>query len=206
MTAAPSETPQPFHRHDISDPAFWERSFDQRDEVFAELRAEPGLSWHSPIDSPFPHDEPGYWAVTRHADVKSVSMQSDLFVSSRGIAIDPMPAEIQRSTTFFLTMDPPEHTRYRKLISAAFTPRQVRRIQEQIQSNAAEIVDHLLDRLRIDGEVDFVAECASKLPMRTISDMIGIDPDHRDRIAERRRLFRAPPTTNTPPWRTARCI
>lgn len=184
MTAAhQSLTPYPFHRHDISSPAFWAHDFRARESVFAELRAEPGLSWHPPVDTVFPHDEKGYWAVTKHADVKYVSQHSELFISSRGIAIDPLPAEIQRATTFFLTMDPPEHTRYRRLISSAFTPRQVRRIEEQIRSNASEIVDDLLVKLRSGQEVDFVADCAAKLPMRTISDMIGIDPAHRETVA-----------------------
>jgi cytochrome P450 len=182
-TTHPARTPHPFHHHDISAHEFWDSDFRTRDEVFADLRAEPGLTWHAPVDSVFPHEEQGYWAVTKHADVKYVSQHSELFISSQGISIDPMPAEIQRTTTFFLTMDPPEHTRYRRLISAAFTPRQVRRIEEQIQSNAAEIVDELLAKLRSNKQADFVADCAGKLPMRTISDMIGIDPDVRDTIA-----------------------
>jgi cytochrome P450 len=183
MTVTDSSAARPYHAHNISAPAFWTGDFASRDTVFAELRAEPGLSWHPPMESPFPHEEKGYWAVTKHADLRHISMHSELFVSSKGISIDPLPAEIQRTTTFFLTMDPPEHTRYRRLISSAFTPRQVRRIQEQIQSNAAEIVDDLLAKLLTGQEVDFVADCAAKLPMRTISDMIGIDPDDRERIA-----------------------
>ncbi|WP_205781699.1 hypothetical protein [Mycobacterium alsense] len=78
-------------------------------------------------------------------------MNSDIFVSSEGISIEPMPAEIQRATAFFLTMDPPEHTRYRRLISAAFTPRQVRRIEQQIRGNSRQIVDHLIAVLQ-DGK------------------------------------------------------
>lgn len=156
--------------------------FQERDSVFAELRAEDGLTWHEPFNSPFPHEETGFWAVTKHADVKYVSMNSDMFVSSEGISIEPMPAEIQRATAFFLTMDPPEHTRYRRLISAAFTPRQVRKIEQQIRDNAREIVDHLIAVLQDGQEIDFVAECACKLPMHTISDMIGIDRSDRDTI------------------------
>lgn len=184
MNGAPqAHDVRPFYRHDISAQSFWAGDFATRDRVFADLRAEPGLTWHAPVESVFPHDEQGYWAVTRHADIRYVSQRSDLFISSRGIAIDPLPAEIQRTTTFFLTMDPPEHTRYRRLISSAFTPRQVRRIEEQIRSNARQIVDDLLVKLRTGTEVDFVTDCAAKLPMQTISDMIGIEPDRREAIA-----------------------
>ena len=173
----------PYHDLNISDSAFWDKDFRTREDTFAALRAEPGLSWHPPVESMFPHEEPGYWAVTRHTDIQYVSRHHELFCSGMGISMDPMPAEIQRAISFFLTMDPPEHTRYRKLISMAFTPKQVRRIESQIRTNAAEIVDELLADLHAHGTVDFAATYAKKLPMRTISDMIGIDPADRDAVA-----------------------
>ena len=168
---------------DISDPSFWDNSFRVRDDTFARLRAEQGLTWHTPMPGPFPHEETGYWAATRHADIKYVSQHHELFCSSQGVSVDPMPAEIQRNISFFLTMDPPEHTRYRKLISATFTPRQIRRIEAQIRANSRDIVDGLLAALRRGEPVDFVATCSGKLPMRTISDMIGIDPADQEAVA-----------------------
>lgn len=172
-----------YHRLDISDPEFWARDFGARDEVFAELRAEPGLTWHAPPPAVFPHSEPGYWAVTRHHDIAFISRHPELFTSTLGISMDPMPIEVQRPTTFFLTMDPPQHTRYRRLISSAFTPKQVRRIESQIRANASEIVGEFVARLRSGETVDFVDSVARKLPMRTISDMIGIDPGNQDAVA-----------------------
>ncbi|PRC53378.1 cytochrome P450, partial [Mycobacterium sp. ITM-2017-0098] len=80
----------------------------------------------------FPMEEPGYWAVTRRADIAYVSQRPELFTSERGVALDPMPAGVQRFASFFLTMDPPQHSTYRRLISSAFTPRNVRQIEEQI--------------------------------------------------------------------------
>ena len=76
----------------------------------------------------------------------------------QGVALNPMPAEIQRFASFFLTMDPPQHTVYRRLISSAFTPRNVRQIEEQIHRNAVAIVDDLVGA----GEVDFVAACSAR--------------------------------------------
>lgn len=180
---SPPTSPHPYHPIDISTPSFWDKTFDIRDESFARLRAEDGLSWHRPIPAIFPHEETGYWAATRHADVKYVSQHSELFGSSEGVSVDPMPAEIQRGISFFLTMDPPEHTRYRRLISSAFTPRQIRRIEEQIRANARDVVDRLIADLRSGDPVDFVASCSGKLPMRTISDMIGIDPAGQQAVA-----------------------
>jgi cytochrome P450 len=180
---SPPASPRPYHSLDISAPGFWDKSFRTRDDTFAALRREDGLSWHRPIPAVFPHQETGYWAATRHADIKFISQHSDLFCSNQGVSVDPMPAEIQQTMTFFLAMDPPEHTRYRRLISAAFTPRQVRRIEDQIRANARDIVDGLLTELRSGDRIDFVARCSGILPMRTISDMIGIDPADQAAVA-----------------------
>ena len=103
----------------------------------------------------FPMEEPGYWALTRRADIAYVSQHPELFTSAQGVALDPMPAEIQRYASFFLSMDPPQHTVYRRLISSAFTPRNVRQIENQIHLNSGAIVDDLVDA----GDIDFVAAC-----------------------------------------------
>ncbi|XTP36843.1 cytochrome P450 [Mycobacterium sp. TJFP1] len=155
---------------DITSHDFWSRPFAQRDESFARLRAGDGLSWHAPFPSLFPMEEPGYWAVTRRADIAYVSQHPELFTSERGVALDPMPAEVQRFASFFLTMDPPQHTTYRRLISSAFTPRNVRQIEEQIQRNAVAIVDDLVGA----GDINFVADCSARLPMLTIMEMLGV--------------------------------
>ena len=184
MTVDAPTSPRPFHRLDISAPEFWKNDFRTRDDTFAALRAEDGLSWHPPTPSIFPHAETGFWAVTRHSDIQHVSRNHELFCSSQGVSMDPMPAEIQRAMTFFLAMDPPEHTRYRRLINIAFTPRQIRLIEDQIRTSAREIVDELVADLEANGTVDFAAEYSRKMPMRTISDMIGVAPEDREKIAD----------------------
>jgi cytochrome P450 len=89
------------------------------------------------------------------------------FTSAQGVALDPMPAEVERIAMFFLMMDPPEHTVYRRLIRAAFTPRNVRRIEEQIHKNGGAVV----------------AACSARLPMMTITEMLGVPPSHREAVA-----------------------
>jgi len=155
---------------DITSHGFWSQPFAARDETFAQLRAGEGLSWHRPFPSMFPIEEPGYWALTRRADIVFVSQHPELFTSAQGIALDPMPAEIQHFASFFLTMDPPHHTVYRRLISSAFTPRNVRQIEEQIHRNAVSIVDDLVGA----GDIDFVEACSARLPMLTIMEMLGV--------------------------------
>jgi cytochrome P450 len=164
---------------DITSHDFWSQPFAQRDETFARLRAGDGLTWHAPFPSLFPMEEPGYWAVTRRADIAYVSQHPELFTSERGVALDPMPAEVQRFASFFLTMDPPQHSTYRRLISSAFTPRNVRQIEEQIHRGAVSIVDDLVGA----GDIDFVADCAARLPMLTIMEMLGVPAADQPAVA-----------------------
>ena len=165
---------------DITSHDFWSQPFAVRDETFAQLRAGEGLSWHRPFPSMFPIEEPGYWALTRRADIAFVSQHPELFTSAQGVALDPMPAEIQHFASFFLTMDPPQHTVYRRLISSAFTPRNVRQIEEQIHNSAVSIVDDLVGA----GDVDFVEACSARLPMLTIMEMLGVPKADQPAVAK----------------------
>jgi cytochrome P450 len=165
---------------DITSHHFWGQTFDERDETFAQLRAADGLTWHRPLPSLFDMEEPGFWALTRRADIAYVSTHPELFTSTQGVALDPMPAEVQRFASFFLTMDPPQHTVYRRLISSAFTPRNVRRIEEQIHDTAVAVVDDLVGA----GEIDFVSACSARLPMLTIMNMLGVPPSEQPGVAK----------------------
>lgn len=180
VTVASSSPAREYSPVDITSHDFWTRPFDQRDETFAGLRAGDGLSWHPPLSSLFDLEEPGFWALTRREDIVFASQHPELFTSAQGIALDPMPAEFQRIATFFLMMDPPEHTRYRALISAAFTPRHLREIEEQIHANAVRIVDDLVGV----GDVDFVEACSARLPMTTIMDMLGVPAADQPAVAK----------------------
>ena len=136
---------------DITSHDFWSQPFTVRDETFAQLRRGEGLTRHRPFASMFPMEEPGYWALTRRADIANVSQHPELFTSARAVALDPMPAEVQHIASFFLTMDPPQHTTYRRLISSAFTPRHVRENEEQIQKSAVRVVDDLVGARDVDS-------------------------------------------------------
>lgn len=171
--------PREYSPYDITSHDFWSQPFAVRDQTFAALRAADGLSWHRPLPSLFDVEEPGFWAVTRRADIVFVSQHPELFTSAQGVALDPMPAEVQRVASFFLTMDPPQHTTYRRLISSAFTPRNVRQIEEQIHQSAVAIVDDLVGA----GEVDFVAACSARLPMLTIMKMLGVPEADQPAVA-----------------------
>ena len=160
---------------DISSNAFWAQTFEQREESFARLRREAPVSWHPPTEFPFPHEEEGFWAIVRHDDINTVSRQTQRFGSGYGTSLDAFPLDMQKSLSFFLAMDAPEHPRFRELVSSAFTRKQIALIDDQIRTAAREIVEGL----RGAGEVDFMERCASLLPMRTINDMLGVPESER---------------------------
>ncbi|MHA7649228.1 cytochrome P450 [Mycobacterium sp. ML4] len=167
---------------DLSSPEFWTTTAEVRERSFAVLRAERPVSWHSPVkdtlmDDP---DDPGYWAVTRRSDIVAVSRNNDVFRSGKGVMFASIPEDLLEASQSFLAMDPPRHTKLRKLVSAAFTPRQVRRIEESIQANAKTIVAELREA---GSGVDFVEHCAKELPIRTLSDMVGIPESERQQVA-----------------------
>jgi cytochrome P450 len=181
----PSLTPSATRDYDpvdLSSRAFWTTTASEREESFAVLRAERPVSWHRPVEDslmPDPSD-PGYWAVTRHADIVAVSRDSETFLSGKGVLFETVPEELLEASQSFLAMDPPRHTTLRKLAHAAFTPRQVRRIEESIKANARAIVGELRDAGR---GADFVEHCARELPIRTLSDMVGIPESERAQVA-----------------------
>ncbi|ORV94316.1 cytochrome [Mycobacterium interjectum] len=182
VTAGISGGSRAYDAIDLSSRAFWSTSPAERERSFAVLRAERPVSWHRPVEDalmPDP-DDPGYWAVTRRADIVAVSRNNEVFLSGKGVMFENIPVELLEASQSFLAMDPPRHTILRKLAHAAFTPRQVRRIEDSIQANAKTIVEEL----RAAGSgADFVDRCAKELPIRTLSDMVGIPESERQRVA-----------------------
>jgi cytochrome P450 len=167
---------------DLSSRAFWSTMAAERERSFAVLRAERPVSWHPPVEDALMDDpdDHGYWAVTRRSDIVTVSRNNEVFLSGRGVMFENVPEELLEAAQSFLAMDPPRHTKLRKLVSAAFTPRQVRQIEDSIKANAERIVEEL----RSAGSgADFVDHCAKELPIRTLSDMVGIPESERQHVA-----------------------
>jgi cytochrome P450 len=162
----------------VSPLSFWAATAEERGESFRILRAERPLSWHPPLEgSVMPHEQEGLWAVVRHEDIVRVSKDPQTFSSAQGgVLQEEMPDDIVEATHSFLGMDAPRHTRLRKLVSSAFTPRRVAKIEQQIRDEARRIVDDLIDA----GDCDFVAQVSRRLPMWTIFDMLGVPPERQE--------------------------
>jgi methyl-branched lipid omega-hydroxylase len=146
-----------------------------REGIFAKLRAERPVSFHEepepPTDIGFDLPQgPGFWAVTRYADVMQVSRDPDTFHSAPTISITDMIPEVAEWLGSMINMDAPKHTKLRLIVNRGFTPRQVARIEQSVREQAKEIVD----RVAPMGECDFVSEIAASLPLQIICDMMGI--------------------------------
>ncbi|PJE01825.1 MAG: cytochrome [Mycobacterium sp.] len=180
-TAAETRAGRPYDPADLSSLPFWSLTAAERERVFAELRAQRPISWHRPVENGLfedPNDQ-GFWAVVRHADVVDVTRRHQDFLSGQGIVFESLPPELLDAGQGFIAMDPPRHTKIRRLLTAAFTPKQMARIEERIIANARRIVDDIAAK----GRVDFVAEVAALLPMHNICDMVGIPEHHRNLVA-----------------------
>jgi cytochrome P450 len=165
---------------DLSDLEFWGRPWEEREGAFVTLRRERPLAHFDEPDfgdSPIPMPPgPGFWAVTRHADIAHVSRHPETFLSGPGaVSIADLPQEMVDYFGGMISTDNPRHARLRRIVSTAFSPRVVRSIEDGIQRRA----DRIIDRVSPLGECDFVTEVAAPLPLEVICDMMGIAPaDH----------------------------
>lgn len=125
---------------------------------------------------------PGFWVVTRYADVQRVSRDTATFSSWLGGIMIPDPDSpelLDGARHMMLYMDPPQHTRYRQLVNRGFTPRSAATWTDRIEALAAQIVDEVVER----GECDLVADLAGELPSYVIAELMGIP------LADGRRLY-----------------
>ncbi|MGW0943691.1 cytochrome P450 [Streptomyces sp. NPDC002623] len=151
---------------------------------FAELRVAEPVRWIPQSDNVAGFEDEGYWAVTRHADVKYVSTHPEIFSSYLNTAIIRFNEHIERASIdaqrlIMLNMDPPEHTRVRQIVQRGFTPRAIRGLEERLRERATAIVAGALAQ---GGSFDFVTSVASELPLQAIAELIGVPQEDRSKI------------------------
>jgi cytochrome P450 len=172
----------------LSTKDFWWATADERERSFAILRRERPITWQPPFEDQLIEvpDDYGYWAITTHRHLVEVTRRPEDFRSAPSILMENLPVQVIDAAQSIIAMDPPRHTALRRLLASAFTPKQMRRIEDQINANATRVVDNLIQKAKesADGTVDFVAECASLLPMHNINDMMGIPDGQRQEAAE----------------------
>jgi cytochrome P450 len=143
-------------------------------EIFAFLRRERPVWWQ---DMP---DEPGYWAVLRHADVMHVARHPLLFSAARGgVVLENLdPEQLAMMQDMILSMDPPRHVEYRRNVAPHFKARVMAGIEDQIRAQCRSIMADAAQR----GEVDFVHDVCAPLPTQIIGELVGIPEDDRSNI------------------------
>lgn len=153
-------------------------------EEFTLLRETAPVRWVEQPHNAAGFEDEGYWAVTRHVDVKDVSVRSkDDFSSAENSAIirfgpDITREEIEVQRLILLNMDPPEHTKQRAIVAKGFTPRAVAKLEAALQERAERIVAEAKEK----GSGDFVADVACELPLQAIAELLGVPQEDRDKI------------------------
>jgi cholest-4-en-3-one 26-monooxygenase len=140
------------------------------------------LRRHDPVHWQEEEGGPGFWAVTRYEDCVTVNRDYERFSSAaRGTMPFEMPDEdIAQQGLMMLNMDPPLHTRYRRLVNKGFTPRMVRDLEESIHR----VTDSVIDQVIEAGEADFVTDLSAELPLQVIAELLGVPQEDRHRMFE----------------------
>ena len=149
-------------------------------EWFTWLRANDPVHFH-----PEP-DGPGFWVITKLEDVMMCSRDFTTFSSAAALGgvvglpdVDRGADDVSEVTgSLMLFMDPPAHTRYRRLVNRGFTPRMIAKMEDHIRELTNGILDEAIPR----GEVDFVVDVAAELPLEVIAELIGVPREDRHKI------------------------
>jgi len=158
----------------LHDPATYARGFPY--EAFRELRDRDPVSHHD-----HPAWDHGYWVVSRHADVQRVSRDWNGFQNAPNPFLpDTEDISDEGTSLLLISLDPPEHTKLRKLISSGFTPRRINDLAGHVKARVDAVIDAVADR----GECDLVRDVALWLPLHAIADLVGVPEADRKQVFE----------------------
>jgi cytochrome P450 len=147
-------------------------------ELLRRLRQEAPVTR---VDEPALHGQPagpGFWLVLRHADVEGVLRDPATYSSWLGATQVRDAADLDWVRRMMLNMDPPDHSRLRRLLSRSFTPRAVAALTDAIAAAAARLVDRMIDGAD-EGVCDFAKDVAADLPLLTLADVLGVPAEDR---------------------------
>ncbi|MGY1941257.1 cytochrome P450 [Nocardia gipuzkoensis] len=169
---------------DFTDPALWETRNPV--EEFAQLRRTAPVWWNEQSDeSSGGFRDGGYWVVSRHEDIKEISRKSGLFSSQRKGAVIRLPGlitldQIELTGALLVNMDPPKHTKIRRIISKGFSPRAV----EGLRAALADRAERIARSAKQQGGGDFVEQVACELPLQAIAELLGVPQEDRRKLFE----------------------
>ncbi len=158
---------------DIYSPDVFARSMPH--DVFARLRREAPVSWQRETDG-----GPGYWAFVKYHDIVAISSDNTLFSSWRGGTNIPTMTEDSLAVirTLLVNMDPPQHTKYRRLVSTGFTPKMIAAMEPHVR----EITRRIIDNVEARGSCDFVHDISAQLPLAVIAELLGVPQEEQEMV------------------------
>ncbi|HEX6353700.1 cytochrome P450 [Actinophytocola sp.] len=166
---------------DFTDPDLLEQRVPV--EEFAELRRTAPVWWNAQPHNIAGFQDDGYWVVSRHAEVKEVSRNSDVFSAEENTAIirfgpDMTREKIEAQRLIMLNIDPPKHSKVRGIVSRGFTPKAINSLKDNLAARAEQIVKDAKEH----GGGDFVTQVASELPLQAIAELLGVPQDDRHKV------------------------
>jgi cholest-4-en-3-one 26-monooxygenase len=143
-------------------------------DFFDYLRSEEPVHWHDSTNY-----APGFWVVTKYADVIAIERDVKTFSSAQGGAL--LDDQAEGTELMMLNQDPPQHTRLRNLVARGFTPKVIKAMEPHIREAAQQIVARQLGN---DDVIDFVPNFAAELPLVVIAELLGVPYEDRHKIFE----------------------
>jgi cholest-4-en-3-one 26-monooxygenase len=176
-------TPELPHGFDVTDPDIYAERLPVPE--LAELRSAAPIWWNEQPIGKGGYNDGGFWALSKHRDVKEVSLRSDVFSSWQNTAMsrhrdDASRELIEMQRFVMLNMDAPHHSRLRKIVSRGFTPRAVGRLRDELNQRA----QHVAKSAAAEGSGDFVEQVACDLPLQAIAGLLGIPLEDRMKIID----------------------
>lgn len=160
---------------DLSSIDFWKRPWSERYDAFCTLRREQPIGHYEEPDISgseivFPKGD-GFYGLTRYRDVAEVTRHPEVFLSGHGtITMFDLPPEMAEYFSGMISTDNPKHARLRRIVSNAFNPRNIQRVEDSIER----VADEIINRARGSGTGDFVTDIASPFPLEIICTMMGV--------------------------------
>jgi cytochrome P450 len=155
---------------DLTDP----QTFADRDlgEFWRDARANHPVYWHLPCGG-----QPGFWVVSRHADVQAVYRDNQRFTSERGNVLVTLLAGGDSAAGQMLAVtDGRRHRELRNIMARTLTPRTLRHVSQRVRENTRRQLRDAVER----GECDFATDVANNIPLATICDLLGVPERDRD--------------------------
>ena len=168
---------------DLADPTIVRRHDGPPNDYFAMLRRDAPVHWNELSDRSRSDEPPmsqGFWVLTKYADIVRASKEHETFSSHLGgpVLWDLDEERLGMQRMGMMGMDPPSQSRYRKLVSGPFTPRNVTSLEPFIRQRTTEIVDTVASK----GHCDFVMDLSWDLPLTVMCEFMGIPQEDRQKM------------------------